>query len=324
MIFLIRNCVAFLIKKRSTRDAQLAEGNLNFVPTCVRKSRKRLFDPRQFVLKRHKVALIAEQNLNFARSFFAINASEWRINMNTTLEEIISDDTNNDLNILTTMNLDNSFDYTNDYYINSFDYILDIEEVPRHNSSEGCHVVSSGDSITIVHENGKDKHISNPPYECASDKYEAKKNAKKVANTNVSTKKSLNTTKPRTTDSLKKTTKPSQMSSIDKAKLEAKKAELKAKLEQKATDSIYTEPYKHSNSDVARQTVSTSTVNTSNTYTINRKAQNSHDEVFGNNNTTQNNNSGAFVKLFIILFIFFPIVSSIFTSCVATLSAVFD
>ena len=35
-------CNSYYIK-RSTRDAQLVEGNLNFVPTRTRKSRKRLF-----------------------------------------------------------------------------------------------------------------------------------------------------------------------------------------------------------------------------------------------------------------------------------------
>lgn len=201
---------------------------------------------------------------------------------------------NTDYEDLTSMDFGNSFDYTNDYYINSFDYVLDDEETIQSKYSNGCQVVSSGDSIAIVHENGSDKHISNPPYECASNKYKAKKSAKK----------SSSRSKPRTTDSIKKTPKPSQMSSIEKAKLQAKKAELKAKLEQqKATDSIYTEPYTHSKSNVA--------------------GQSSHDEVFGNN-TPQKNNSGAIVKLFVLLFIFFPIVSSIFTSCVAAISDIFD
>ena len=94
---------------------------------------------------------------------------------------------------LTSMDFGNSFDYTTDYYINSFDYVLDEDDTIQESSSKGCQVVSSGDSITIVHENGKDKHISNPPYECASNKYKAKKSAKK----------SSSSSKPRTTDSIK-------------------------------------------------------------------------------------------------------------------------
>ena len=224
---------------------------------------------------------------------------------------------------LTSMDFGNSFDYTNDYYINSFDYILNVEDTIQSKHSKGCQVVSSGDSITIVHENGEEKHISNPPYECASDKYEANKAAKKSTTTKTSSQKTTSSSKPRTTDSLKKTTKPSQMTSVEKAKLQAKKAALKAKLEQqKATDSIYTEPYTHSKSDVSRQTTTaTSTLKTTTSTTT--TAQNSHDEVFGNT-PPQTNSSGIFVKLFILLFIFFPIVSSIFTSCVAVISNIFD
>ena len=104
---------------------------------------------------------------------------------------------------LTSMDFGNSFDYTNDYYINSFDYILDVEDTIRPKHSKGCQVVSSGDSITFVHENGKEKHISNPPYECASDKYEANKAAKKSTTTKTSSQKTTSSSKPRTTDSLK-------------------------------------------------------------------------------------------------------------------------
>lgn len=176
------------------------------------------------------------------------NHSEKRLTMENTLEK-------NKVNIayeeLTSMDFGNSFDYTTDYYINSFDYVLDEDDTIQESSSKGCQVVSSGDSITIVHENGKDKHISNPPYECASDKYEAKK----------------------------------------KAKESAKK--------------------------VARQTSTTSS-----TYKTTTVAQNSHDEVFGNN-TQKKDNSGAIVKLFILLFIFFPIISSILSSCGAFISALF-
>ena len=225
---------------------------------------------------------------------------------------------NTDYEDLTSMDFGNSFDYTNDYYINSFDYILDDEETIQSKHSNGCQVVSSGDSIAIVHENGSDKHISNPPYECASDKYEAKKSAKKSSASNATAKKSSSSSKPRTTDSIKKTTKPSQMSSIEKAKLQAKKAALKTKLEQqRATDSIYTEPYTHSNTNVARQTSTTSS-----TYKTTTVAQNSHDEVFGNNNQKKDNSS-AIVKLFILLFIFFPIISSILSSCGAFISTLF-
>lgn len=237
------------------------------------------------------------------------NHSEKRLTMENTLEK-------NKVNIeyeeLTSMDFGNSFDYTTDYYINSFDYVLDEDDTIQESSSKGCQVVSSGDSITIVHENGKDKHISNPPYECASDKYEAKKKDKESA------KKASSISKARTTDSLKKTTKSSKMSSVEKAKLEAKKAALKTKLEQqRATDSIYKEPYTHSNADVARQTSTTSS-----TYKTTTVAQNSHDEVFGNN-TQKKDNSGAIVKLFVLLFIFFPIISSILSSCGAFISALF-
>lgn len=204
--------------------------------------------------------------------YLCIKNLEKRVPMENTLEK---KEVNTAYEELTSMDFGNSFDYTNDYYINSFDYILDVEDTIQSKHSKGCQVVSSGDSITIVHENGEEKHISNPPYECASDKYEAKK------------------------------------------------AALKAKLkQQKATDSIYTEPYTHSRSDVSRQTTTaTSTLKTTTSTTT--TAQNSHDEVFGNN-PPQTKSSGIFIKLFILLFIFFPIVSSIFTSCVAVISSIFD
>ncbi len=83
-------------------------------------------------------------------------------------------------NSITTMDLGNSFDYVHDYYINSYDYTIDstdsiIEDI-THKAS--CKVVSTNDSINIVHDNGTDKHIQKKKYESASKKYNEKKAAK--------------------------------------------------------------------------------------------------------------------------------------------------
>lgn len=80
----------------------------------------------------------------------------------------------------TSMDLGNSFDYVHDYYINSYDYILDSTAslVDDLSHNEGCKVVSSNDSIDIIHNNGTNKHIEKKKYVSASKKYNEKKAAK--------------------------------------------------------------------------------------------------------------------------------------------------
>lgn len=98
---------------------------------------------------------------------------------NTTDKNSLFSETDN----ISAMDLGNSFDYVHDYYINSYDYTLDSIDslVDDTTSTKGCTVVSEGDSINIIHENGTDKHVQKKKYESASKKYNEKKREKEKA-----------------------------------------------------------------------------------------------------------------------------------------------
>lgn len=110
--------------------------------------------------------------------------------MNTTPEkDFINPESDN----LTTMDLGNSFDYVHDYYVNSYDYTVDEADsiIDSITNTKGCTVVSNDDSISIVHDNGTDKHIQKKSYTSASQKYNEKKIAKEKAKATLEAKKKL-------------------------------------------------------------------------------------------------------------------------------------
>ena len=117
------------------------------------------------------------------------------IKMNKTIDntKINIMEENNSFESLTTMDFNNTFDYLNEYYVDSFEYCNSFDYLSEDdsendidynvNKSKGCKVISIDDSIHIVHEGGEKKHIKKKDYQCASDKYNKNKKKKKETST---------------------------------------------------------------------------------------------------------------------------------------------